>query len=145
MFLSSELRPAAPIRSPDTKTNGIGFASLSRRGSTLRCHLPITSRLITPGAVSQTRTGPQAPSGSLRRVKKSINRTTFCRAAPSNGAQSGDPTAATIAAYAKLQNGSDIRGFALDSKYMQTGINGGAFYFYLLFWSILSKNNKSLS
>lgn len=44
-----------------------------------------------------------------------------CQAVPSDApqpAKDSSPSAATTAAYSKLQNGSDIRGVALDSKFL---------------------------
>ena len=116
MQLSTGLHPAVSIKSHLIKHDRIGFAPLSRQNSTLRCHLPFCTPFIGRERLAVTRTAALTASHCIAGARRRSARPAVCQAFLSSESQSTDTAAATAVAYAKLQNGSDIRGFALDSK-----------------------------
>jgi hypothetical protein len=68
-----------------------------------------------PGLVNTT---PRTAKSTLQRTQNKRHVPT-CQAAPSGtSSATADESSATTAAYSKLQNGSDIRGVALDSEFV---------------------------
>jgi hypothetical protein len=102
----------------DVVTKSYGLATFGPHGSS---HLASKSinfggfpRLVK-SALTSRKTTAQQPQN-----KKHV---LICQAAPSaisQATENASPADATTAAYSKLQNGSDIRGVALDGKYYMT-------------------------
>jgi hypothetical protein len=99
----------------DVVASSYGLASFGPLGSSHLAKIPPKLGRLPRPLISTVR-----PSKHTSRYTKAKKRVLTCQAAPSATSQApadASPAAATTAAYSKLQNGSDIRGVALDRTY----------------------------